>query len=265
MAPQQKKTASPKKIAAKRILLIKTTPKKTGSKTMASKKMSPKKKTLPKKVAPMKSAPKKVAPKKTASGKDAIKELSYELDRLLITSPASASVLDIMTASGSRTLPNEAFAEVLSEDDQAGGSKKEVGYELDALPNQAFAPVSDTFAASGSRRLLREAQVYFSPVRCLIFLICISRSSPMSWTTCLGHLLLLPASSTSWLHLEAVQCPTLPVPGWLAAELCPGKPLLRTRRLWKLVRAPFLMKMQTPPAGKPRVIFQKFCLAMFVF
>ena len=124
-------------------------------------------------------------------------DVSYELDHLLVASPAAASVLDIMAASGSRTLPNEAFAEVLSEDNQAGGSKKEVGYELDALPNQAFAPVSDTFAASGSSHLPEEAQVYFSPVRCLIFLICISRSSPMSWITCLLHLQSLQASSTS--------------------------------------------------------------------
>merc|ERR1719209_687113 len=87
-------------------------------------------------------------------------DVSYELDHLLVASPASASVLDIMAASGSRTLPNEAFAEVLSEDEEAGGSKL-VGYQLDALDGSLLgsgtvsASVLDI--ASGSRALPKEA------------------------------------------------------------------------------------------------------------
>ena len=38
-------------------------------------------------------------------------EDTYELDRLIGASPASASVLDIIAASASRTLPKEASAE----------------------------------------------------------------------------------------------------------------------------------------------------------
>ena len=56
----------------------------------------------------------------------------FDLDQLLGAFPASASVLDIMAASGSRTLPNLALAEVLSEDGEAGGSKT-VDYQLDGL------------------------------------------------------------------------------------------------------------------------------------
>ena len=96
--------------------------------------------------------------------KDALMDVSYELDHLLVASPASptgsASVLDIMAASGSRTLPNEAFAEVLSEDEEAGGSKL-VGYQLDALDGSLLGsgPVSASVLdiASGSRALPREA------------------------------------------------------------------------------------------------------------
>ena len=66
MAPQQKKTASPKMIAAKKISLRKTAQKKTGSKTTAAKKMSPKMKTAPKKTPAKKITPKKTAPKKTS-------------------------------------------------------------------------------------------------------------------------------------------------------------------------------------------------------
>ena len=40
--------------------------------------------------------------------KDVLMDASYELDRLL---PASASILDIIAASASRTLPKEASAE----------------------------------------------------------------------------------------------------------------------------------------------------------
>ena len=38
-------------------------------------------------------------------------EDTYELDRLIGASTASASVIDIIAASASRTLPKEAFAE----------------------------------------------------------------------------------------------------------------------------------------------------------
>ena len=92
--------------------------------------------------------------------KDALMDVSYELDHLLVASPASASVLDIMAASGSRTLPNEAFAEVLSEDEEAGGSKL-VGYQLDALDGSLLGsgPVSASVLDidPGSRALPRDA------------------------------------------------------------------------------------------------------------
>ena len=82
-------------------------------------------------------------------------KVSFELDQLLGASPASASVLDIMAASGSRTLP---LAEVLSEDGEAGGSKI-VDSQLDGLLGSG--PVSasnlDIMAASGSGALPREA------------------------------------------------------------------------------------------------------------
>ena len=92
--------------------------------------------------------------------KDALMDVSYELDHLLVASPASASVLDIMAASGSRTLPNEAFAQVLSEDEEAGGSKL-VGYQLDALDGSLLGsgPVSASVLDidPGSRALPRDA------------------------------------------------------------------------------------------------------------
>ena len=94
-----------------------------------------------------------------ALGKDALKDISFELDHLLGASPASASVLDIIAASGSRTLPNVALAEVLSE---AGGSKI-VDYQLDGLVESLMgagpvtASILDIAAASGSRALSREA------------------------------------------------------------------------------------------------------------
>ena len=74
MAPQQKKTASPKMIAAKKISLRKTAQKKTGSKTTAAKKMSPKMKTAPKKTPAKKTSAKKTAPKKVALKKAALKK-----------------------------------------------------------------------------------------------------------------------------------------------------------------------------------------------
>ena len=64
----------------------------------------------------------------SASGKGALMDVSYELDDLLGASPAAASVLDIMAASGSRTLPNLACAWV-------AGSR--------ALPREAFAEEAD--------------------------------------------------------------------------------------------------------------------------
>ena len=83
-------------------------------------------------------------------------EATFELDHLLVASPASASVLDIMAASGSRTLPNQALAE----DDEAGGSKI-VGYQLDALVGSLLGSgavsASILDIASGSRDLPREA------------------------------------------------------------------------------------------------------------
>ena len=98
--------------------------------------------------------------------KDALMDVSYELDHLLVASPASAtasgsaSVLNILAASGSRTLPNEAFAEVLSEDEEAGGSKL-VGYQLDALDGSLLGsgPVSASVLDidPGSRALPRDA------------------------------------------------------------------------------------------------------------
>jgi len=97
-----------------------------------------------------------------ALGKDALKDISFELDHLLGASPASASVLDIIAASGSRTLPNVALAEVLSEDGEAGGSKI-VDYQLDGLVESLMgagpvtASILDIAAASGSRALSREA------------------------------------------------------------------------------------------------------------
>ena len=82
--------------------------------------------------------------------------MSYELDHLLVASPVSASVLDILAASGSRTLPNHAFAK----DDEAGGSKI-IGYELDGLVGSLLGPgavsASVLDIASGSRALPKEA------------------------------------------------------------------------------------------------------------
>ena len=88
--------------------------------------------------------------------KATLREVSYELDHLLGDSPASASVLEIMAASGSRPLPNEAFAE----DDETGGSK-EVGYQLNAPVGSLLGPgavsASVLDIASGSRAQPREA------------------------------------------------------------------------------------------------------------
>ena len=57
-----------------------------------------------------------------------------------------------MAASGSRTLPNHAFAK----DDEAGGSLI-VGYELDAVIGSGRVSASILDIASGSRALPREA------------------------------------------------------------------------------------------------------------
>ena len=56
----------------------------------------------------------KVSPKATYE-KGSLKEVPYELDNLLVASPASASVLDIMAASGSRHLPKEVVLDVAME------------------------------------------------------------------------------------------------------------------------------------------------------
>jgi len=91
-------------------------------------------------------------------GKGAFKEVSYELDHLLEASPASASILNIIAASGSLSFFNEAFPE----DSEAGGSKT-VGYELDGLVGSLWrsgpgsASVLDIATASCSRPLPNEA------------------------------------------------------------------------------------------------------------
>ena len=90
--------------------------------------------------------------------KGAIKAVSFDLDHLIAAFPTSASILDIITASGRSNLPNQAFAE----DDEAGGSKI-VGYQLDALLGSLWgsgpvpASVLDMAAASGSMPLPNEA------------------------------------------------------------------------------------------------------------
>ena len=70
MAPQQKKTASTKKIPAKKTSRKKTAPKKTGSKAtvaMKTKKNTASKKTVARKAAPKKTVAKKASPTKTIS------------------------------------------------------------------------------------------------------------------------------------------------------------------------------------------------------
>merc|ERR1719234_23701 len=84
-------------------------------------------------------------------------EFSYELDHQIGASPASASVLDIMTASGTWTLLNEAFAEDFSEDDQTGGSKKELDALVGSLLGCEPASASVLDISSGSSALPREA------------------------------------------------------------------------------------------------------------
>ena len=88
------------------------------------------------------------------SSKGALKNVSFDLDHLLAASPTSASVLDIIAASGSSNLPNQAFAE----DDEAGSSMV-VEYQLDALWGCGPVPASilDIIASSGSMPLPNEA------------------------------------------------------------------------------------------------------------
>ena len=69
-----------------------------------------------------------------------LKEFSYELDHLLGASPAAASVLDIMAASGSSAMPNLACAWV-------AGSR--------ALPREAFAE-DEKAVEAGQGSLLAE-------------------------------------------------------------------------------------------------------------
>ena len=90
--------------------------------------------------------------------KGAFKEVSYELDHLLQASPASASILNIIAASGSLSFSNEASPV----DNEAGGSKT-VGYELDGLLGSLWqsgpgsASVLDIATAAGSSPLPNEA------------------------------------------------------------------------------------------------------------
>ena len=90
--------------------------------------------------------------------KGAFKDVSYELDNLLGASPASASILNIIAASGSQSFSNEASPV----DNEAGGSKT-VGYELDGLLGSLWrsgpgsASVLDIATAAGSSPLPNEA------------------------------------------------------------------------------------------------------------
>ena len=201
---QQKKTASTKKILAKKTSPKKTAPKKTGSKAtvaMKTKKNTASKKTVARKAAPKKTVAKKASPMKTISKSSeeraeraARRSLSKEgpaakrakVDNspsdLVNLLPTSAPVLGIFAASGSRRLPKEVIKcqelfclscdvpflictylkvsleetnkEVLGE-----VAFKEVSYELDTLleASPVSASVLDIIAASGSRPLPKEA------------------------------------------------------------------------------------------------------------
>ena len=178
MAPQQKKTASTKKIPAKKTSPKKTAPKKTDSNATVTKKMSPKKntaskKTVARKAAPKKTVAKKALPTKTISksseeraARAARRSLSKEgpaakrakVDNspsdLVNLLPTSAPVLGIFATSGSRQSLEETNKEVLGE-----VAFKEVSYELDTLleASPVSASVLDIIAASGSRPLPKEA------------------------------------------------------------------------------------------------------------
>ena len=175
MAPQQKKTASTKKIPAKKTSPKKTAPKKTGSKATVTKKMSPKKNTASKKTVARKAAPKKTVAKKASPTKTISKSSEERAERaarrnlskevpaakrakvdnspsdLVNLLPTSAPVLGIFATSGSRQSLEETNKEVLGE-----VAFKEVSYELDTLL-PVSASVLDIIAASGSRPLPKEA------------------------------------------------------------------------------------------------------------
>ena len=79
-------------------------------------------------------------------------KVSFELDNLLKASAVSASILDIIAASGSLALPNK----LVAEEDEAGGSKI-VADDLDGLFENPCGAGSasglDIATASGSRAL----------------------------------------------------------------------------------------------------------------
>ena len=157
MAPQQKKTALPKKIAAK-----KTSPKK-----IAPKKSSPKKAALKKKIASKRSA--KIG-ESLAKKKDSVKGKKKTISK--------KSEEERAARAARRSLAKEAPAvkEPLPKRARLDSSSCDL---INLLTTSA--PVHDIFAASGSRHLPKEAEVincqelYLSPLLCLIFLICISR------------------------------------------------------------------------------------------
>ena len=209
MAPQQKKTASPKKIAAKKTPLRKTAPKKTGSKT--TKKMSPKmkttlnktaakkitpKKTSPKKIAPKKTNPKKTFTKKTSPKKTAPKKVALKkaaLKKKIATkrsakvgervakkdsvkgkkNPISKSSEERAARAARRSLPKEAPA---AKEPSRKRARLDSSSDLINLLT-ASATVLDIFAASGSRPLPKEVitcqDLYF--LLCIAFLICVSQ------------------------------------------------------------------------------------------
>ena len=81
------------------------------------------------------------------TNEEVLGEVPFKLDNLLQASPVTASVLDIIAASGSLAFPNTLVAE---EEEEAGGSKI-VGYELDGLAGSAgpgFASVLDMEASA---------------------------------------------------------------------------------------------------------------------
>ena len=81
MAPQQKKTASTKKIPAKKTSPKKTAPKKTDYNATVTKKMSPKKNTASKKTVARKAAPKKTVAKKASPTKTISKSSEERAER----------------------------------------------------------------------------------------------------------------------------------------------------------------------------------------
>ena len=141
-------------MAAKKTSLKKTPPKKTGSKAKATKKMPQKKKTTPMKTVAREAAPKKSVEKKASSTKKALKKAALKMKiaakrsdkigesmakkdfgkketisksseernaraaRRSLYNPltTSASVPDILAASGSRPSPKEAVVDVAMEE-----------------------------------------------------------------------------------------------------------------------------------------------------